>query len=195
MLHLYGKTVRDGITMDLGQPLPSRDRNRRSERHVLVVDDDPDVRRLTRIALRAHGMPDPAVASDGGEALQMLRARGLPESADPATNPSLIILDLQLPKMHGLEVIRQIRLRPEGLAVPVVVFSSRAYSDASAKALAAGASEYVRKPVDFHDFVATVQAICDRWLPPVENHPSRDPMPATQSADGHRTRESCFGSR
>ncbi|QCO18036.1 DNA-binding response regulator (plasmid) [Azospirillum brasilense] len=112
---------------------------------VLVVDDEPPIRRFLRTTLSAQGY-DIAEAEDGAGALEAVRRRP----------PDLLVLDLGLPGIGGLEVIR--RLRADGVAAPIIVLSSRADEAGKVEALDLGADDYVTKPFGMEELLARIRA-------------------------------------
>ncbi|MDQ2104222.1 response regulator [Azospirillum isscasi] len=112
---------------------------------VLVVDDEPPIRRFLRTTLSAQGY-DIAEAEDGAKALEEVRRRP----------PDLLVLDLGLPGVGGLEVIR--RLRGDGVATPIIVLSSRADEAGKVEALDLGADDYVTKPFGMDELLARIRA-------------------------------------
>jgi two-component system response regulator len=129
--------------------------------HVLLVEDDEDHVFLVRRALRdLEGVSvSVTVASNGEEALEeLLRAR-----FDPGSLPQLVLLDLRIPRVGGLEVLRRIRADTVLQALPVVVLTSSERDDDREEALRLGATWYVCKPVEGARFRAEVQQLGDRW--------------------------------
>jgi len=132
---------------------------------ILLVEDNPDE---TELALRALRRGDPApstfVAADGAQALDFLFARG--EFAHRATQapPRLVLLDLMLPKVNGLEVLRRIRASAETSKIPVVMLTSSQEERDVADAYAGGANSYIVKPLHFETFVRCIATIRDYWL-------------------------------
>lgn len=126
---------------------------------VLLVEDNPDDELLTTRSLRKAGIPvEVTVVRDGVEAIAFL------DNATAETLPDLVLLDLKLPKVNGLEVLKKIRDKELTRLLPVVVFtSSNEEQDIHDVYLLLGNS-YVRKPVDFHEFSDSVQQICRYWL-------------------------------
>lgn len=122
---------------------------------MLLVEDDAEDAELFRAALAKPDELDIVVARDGQEALDRLAA-GPP--------PALVVLDLQLPRVHGLDVLRRLRANPALRAVPVVIFSSSSEPEDRAACAEAGANSYVRKPVDFDQFQRAVALIEAYWL-------------------------------
>jgi len=133
-----------------------------SERSILLVEDNPGDVRLTREALREA---DVAVAltdlPDGEQALEYLRRAGTP---DGAPRPDLILLDLNLPKRNGLEVLEEIKSDPALASTPVMMLTTSASARDVAGAYARGVNGYVVKPLDLDAFTALVQAINTFWF-------------------------------
>lgn len=131
---------------------------------ILLIEDNPDHEALTIRALKkAHVMNDIIVAHDGAEALELLGIDGKPERA-PMPVPQLVLLDLKLPKVDGLEVLRRLRATARTKLVPVVVLTS---SDEEADVVTSyrlGANSYVRKPVDFMEFLEATRQLGLYWL-------------------------------
>ena len=100
------------------------------------------------------------MARDGAEALEHLFGNGTADQAPPA----LVLLDLQLPKIDGLEVLRRIRASERTRLVPVVILTSSRQEEDILAGYEAGANAYVRKPMDFADFVNAIGALCAFWL-------------------------------
>ncbi|MCB9800135.1 MAG: response regulator [Candidatus Omnitrophica bacterium] len=122
---------------------------------ILLVDDDPADVELTREALRdAKVLIRMDVASDGEEALQYLAGN----------KPSLILLDLNLPKKDGREVLAEIKKNPELMRIPVIVLTTSDQDVDVCKSYGLGANAYVTKPVGFEDFRSVVRHIEDFWF-------------------------------
>jgi two-component system, chemotaxis family, response regulator Rcp1 len=138
---------------------------------ILLVEDNPGDVRLTREALEeAKVRNNLHVVDDGVKALQFLRREG--EYAG-ATRPDLILLDLNLPRMGGREVLMEIKADPNLLQIPVVVLTSSEAEQDIVKAYELHANCYITKPVNLDRFIAVVKSIEDFWftivrLPPVE---------------------------
>jgi two-component system, response regulator len=132
---------------------------------ILLVEDNPDDVDLTLRALRKEGMTaEVAVVSDGPEALDYLLCRGRYEGRDPERRPAVVLLDLKLPGLHGLDVLARLRADRRTSLLPVVVLtSSREESDVSAS-YALGANSYICKPVDFDRFRESIRQIGTYWL-------------------------------
>ena len=132
---------------------------------ILLVDDDPNDEELARIALQHTRVPHLlCVAHDGPEALDWLFNRGAFSARDPSVLPRLILLDLKLPKMNGLEVLEQIRRNPVTKLLPVVVFTSSLEEKDLHDSYRLGANAYVRKPVDFAEYKKLIAEVGTFWL-------------------------------
>jgi two-component system, response regulator len=132
-----------------------------TSRSILLVEDNPDDEALTLRALKKNNILNEVhVARDGAEALRFL----FPEDAAEVTLPGLILLDLKLPKVDGLEVLRRVRADQRTLIVPVVVLTSSRQDDDVLAAYLGGANSYVRKPIKFAEFAAAVRTLGMFWL-------------------------------
>ena len=130
-----------------------------TNRPILLVEDNPDDELLTLRALKKNKILNQVtVAHDGAEALEQLFA-----SSD-VTPPGLILLDLKLPKIDGLEVLRRIRADKRTEVIPVVVLTSSKLEDDILASYRCGANAYVRKPVKFSEFAEAVSALGIFWL-------------------------------
>jgi CheY-like chemotaxis protein len=144
---------------------------------ILLIEDNPDDRDLTVRALRKNNIVNPvACATDGAEALTML----LGDDRGDQGNPTLILLDLNLPKVDGLEVLRRIRADRRTRVVPVLVLTSSREESDIRTAYDLGANGYIRKPVVFSEFNEAVRAVGQFWL--LLNQPPPDPQPLTRSS-------------
>jgi two-component system response regulator len=132
---------------------------------VLLVEDNPDHVALALRALKKSGMAwHVVVARDGVEALACLLGPGSAGSAGPEELPALVLLDLKLPRVDGLEVLRRIRSEVRTRLLPVVVLSSSDEERDVVVAYSLGATSYVRKPLDFDAFVEAMRQIGGYWL-------------------------------
>ncbi len=137
---------------------------------ILLVEDNPDDEALTMRSLRKSNIVnDVVVARDGAEALDFLFSRGAYAGRDGKRMPELILLDLKLPKVDGLEVLKQIRSNPKTSLLPVVILTSSDEDRDLVDSYKLGANSYVRKPVDFVQFAEAVRQLELYWL--VINHP------------------------
>ncbi len=132
---------------------------------ILLIEDNPDDEALTLRAFERNSIRNPVVVKrDGAAALDFLLARGADAERDPAELPLVVLLDLKLPKVGGLEVLRQVRADPVTRIVPVVVLTSSREEQDLVESYEIGANSYVRKPVDFQEFVAAVRSLGLYWL-------------------------------
>jgi two-component system response regulator len=136
-----------------------------SSKDILLVEDNPDDVTLTlRAFKRSHVMNTITVARDGIEALDFLFARGAYEDRAGAPLPTLIILDLKLPKLDGLGVLKALRADRRTRLLPVVILTSSKEEQDLISGYSLGANSYVRKPVDFAEFVEAVKVLGIYWL-------------------------------
>jgi two-component system response regulator len=132
---------------------------------ILLVEDNPDHQELTLMTLAENNvLNEIVVANDGLEALEYLFATGRYADRDARDVPALILLDLKLPKLSGIEVLRRIRDDDRTRYVPVVILTSSSEEEDIVASLHNGANSYVRKPVDFGRFVEQVQRLQVYWL-------------------------------
>ena len=136
-----------------------------SEKDILLIEDNLDDVELTRIAFTEAGIAHRLmVVSDGAAALDYLFARGPYADRDPLDLPSIILLDLNLPKVDGREVLQAIRDNLTTKTLPVVVLTTSAEPFDVEASYALGANSYIQKPVDFEQFVGAVKQIGLYWL-------------------------------
>jgi two-component system, response regulator len=141
---------------------------------ILLVEDNPDDVELAIHALRREQLiNDITVARDGEEALDFIFCRGQYAHRSPQQPPRLILLDLKLPKVDGLEVLRVIKSDPRSKAIPVVVMTSSSEERDLVESYKLGVNAYVQKPVDFEQFRGVVKELGLFWLvinrpPPAE---------------------------
>jgi len=132
---------------------------------ILLVDDSADDVELTIRAFQRNGIANEViVASDGEEALELLFATGKFKDRQPADNPTLVLLDLKLPKLMGLDVLKQIRADERTRRLPVVVLTSSNEDCDISQSYDLGANSFVRKPVDFSQFVEAARQLGRYWL-------------------------------
>ncbi len=137
---------------------------------ILLVEDNPDDVELTRIAFdEAKIANNLVVVGDGAEALDYLFARGAHAGRDPSDLPSIVLLDLNLPKVDGREVLQAIRANEATRTLPVVVLTTSTEPFDVEASYALGVNSYIQKPVDFEQFVWAVKQVGLYWL--VLNHP------------------------
>ena len=144
---------------------------------ILLVEDHPDDEELTIRALTKNNiMNEVVVARDGVEALEYLFGTGAHAGRDMNVMPQIILLDLKLPKIDGLEVLRRLRADDRTKFLPVVVLTSSKEEQDIVKSYQLGANSYVRKPVDFQEFTQAVQNLGLYWLILNEAAPERVPV-------------------
>jgi two-component system response regulator len=132
---------------------------------ILLVEDSSTDEELTLRALRKSNIANPVVvARDGAAALDYLFFRGLHAERDPNEVPQVILLDLNLPKIDGLEVLRQIRADARTKLLPVVILTSSSEDRDLVRSYTSGANSYVVKPVDFTQFAEAVRQLGIYWL-------------------------------
>ena len=132
---------------------------------VLLIEDNLDDVELTRLAFGEAGIAHPlVVASDGALALDWLHARGIHAGRDASELPALILLDLNLPKLDGREVLQAIRADPATRQLPVVALSSSGEPVDIDASFASGADSYLQKPVDFGRFIEEMKRLRAQWL-------------------------------
>lgn len=130
---------------------------------ILIVEDDPRDVELTLAALEEYNLTNEVVvARDGQEALDYLYCRGA-FSARTSDNPAVLLLDLKLPKIDGLEVLQQIKSDDHLKMIPVVVLTSSHEEKDMIRSYRLGVNAYVVKPVDFHEFVNAVKELGIFW--------------------------------
>ncbi len=136
---------------------------------ILLVEDNPDDVALTLRALKKNNISNKiVVAYDGVEALDYLFQTG-PHAGHITIQPQLILLDLKLPKLDGFEVLKKVRADPRTRSLPVVILTSSKEQQDIAEGYGLGANSYIRKPVDFEQFVEAVRQLGLYWLVLNEN--------------------------
>jgi CheY-like chemotaxis protein len=142
---------------------------------ILLVEDNLDDEALTLRALKKNNIHNEVVvAHDGVEALDYLFGTGIHAGRDLSVMPQLILLDLKLPKVDGLEVLRRLRSDARTRLLPVVILTSSTEEEDRIAGYGLGANSYVRKPVDFAQFIEAVRQLGLYWL--ILNEPVPMPM-------------------
>ena len=132
---------------------------------ILLVEDNPDDELLTLRALKQGNVVNKVVVMrDGVEALDYLFGAGSHESRDVSDLPQVVLLDLKLPKIDGLEVLQRVREDPRTKLLPVVILTSSKEEQDMIRGYSLGANSYIRKPVDFAQFVEAVHQLKLYWL-------------------------------
>ena len=159
----------------------------KDEIEILLVEDDPDDLELAMHALNdEHICNRIQVARDGEEALDFLFCRGPHSRRDPECHPKLVLLDLKLPKVDGLEVLEQIRSNPRTRALPVVILTSSKQEQDMVQGYRLGVNSYIQKPVDFDQFRSTIKRLGYYWL--VVNQPPPEPAFEGGTRDASQSR-------
>ena len=156
-----------------------------SLKRLLLVEDSPRDAELALDALAENHLANEVVhVRDGAEALDYLHRRG-PFAARPAGEPAVVLLDLKMPKVDGLEVLRQMKSDPQLKLIPVVVMTSSREEGDVLRSYELGVNAYVVKPVRFQEFVDAVKQVGGFWAvinePPPERLPNRRPDPTRSS--------------
>jgi two-component system response regulator len=136
-----------------------------SEKMILLVEDSADDEELTTRALRQAKIANEiVVARDGAEALDFLFGEGAYAGRDVSRTPAVVLLDLKLPKLSGLDVLNRLRADPRTKLIPTVILTSSSEEEDMLKSYQLGANSYVRKPVDFGQFAQAVSQLGIYWL-------------------------------
>jgi two-component system response regulator len=132
---------------------------------ILLVEDNPDDEALALRALAKNNIQsEVVVAHNGVEALDFLFGTGLYAGRDLSVQPRVILLDLKIPKINGLEVLRCLRAKPRTRLIPVVILTSSNEEKDIVEGYGLGANSYIRKPVNFSEFVDAVRHLGLYWL-------------------------------
>jgi two-component system, response regulator len=140
---------------------------------ILLAEDNPDDVLLTRRAFSKNGFDNPIIAVPDGEAC----LAALLPAAGPAVQPALVLLDINLPKVGGLEVLDRLRADPRTRTVPVVILTTSREQRDVLEGYRLGANSYVCKPVSFTTFVAVVRTLATYWLRVNEPRPHTGAAP------------------
>jgi CheY-like chemotaxis protein len=138
---------------------------RASHKVILLVEDNPDDEALALRALKRHHIGNEiVVAHDGVEALDYLFGTGKYTGRDVANKPSVVLLDLKLPRVDGLEVLRRLRAEPNTKFLPVVILTTSSEEQDLLNSYSLGCNSYIRKPVDFIQFSEAIRQLGMYWL-------------------------------
>ncbi len=144
-------------------------------RKIVLVEDSPDDADLTVLSLKQSGLLNDVVTlEDGAQAVEYLFCRGRFADRDPADTPALILLDIKLPLLDGIEVLRQLRANPQTRLIPVVMLTTSREDIDLVRAYENGANAYVRKPVNFTEFGEAVRKLGMFWLLLNEPPPTKE---------------------
>jgi two-component system response regulator len=136
-----------------------------ADKMILLVEDNPDDEALTLRAFKKNNIGNQVfVVRDGAEALDFLFCTGAYADRDPRDKPQVILLDLKLPKVDGLEVLRRLRADERTRLLPIVILTSSNEEQDLIEGYRNGANSYVRKPVDFNQFLDAVRQLGLYWL-------------------------------
>jgi CheY-like chemotaxis protein len=139
--------------------------DRSNHKAILLVEDNPDDEALAIRALKRHHIGNEiVVARDGVEALDYLFGTGKYADRDIANKPSVVLLDLKLPRIDGLEVLRRVRSDPRTQFLPVVVLTTSSEEGDILDSYSLGCNSYIRKPVDFLQFSEAIRQLGMYWL-------------------------------
>ncbi|MDP3170005.1 MAG: response regulator [Polaromonas sp.] len=131
---------------------------------MLVVEDNPDHLELTLTTLEANGVfHHIVVARDGQQALDYLFGEGLYSDRNPDEQPELVLLDLNMPRMNGLQVLQRMRNDPRTFFVPVVLLTSASEQSDAVRELKGGLNSYISKPLDYQEFEARLAEVREYW--------------------------------
>ena len=136
-----------------------------NDKSILLVEDNPDDEELTLRALKKNNiLNDVNVVRDGAEALDYLFCQGAYAGGGVCPHPAVILLDLKLPKIEGLEVLKRLRADERTRLLPVVILTSSKEEQDLVNGYRFGANSYIRKPVDFEKFIEAVRQLGLYWL-------------------------------
>jgi len=133
--------------------------------YIVLIEDNPDDEMLTVRALKKNNVNNELIVlRDGAEAMDFFFAGGRFKDRDRNHTPALILLDLKLPKITGLELLEKLRAEPSIQMVPIVILTTSNEAQDVRTGYRLGANSYIRKPVDFNEFSAAIRRIVDYWL-------------------------------
>ncbi|MBS1810056.1 MAG: response regulator [Acidobacteria bacterium] len=136
-----------------------------SEVEILLVEDNPNDVKLTLHAFKQHGLANRiTVVRDGEEALDFIFRTGTFAHRNQQETPKVILLDLKLPKIDGLEVLKQVKANPETKMIPIIVLTTSKVESDIIESYQLGVNSYIVKPVDFEQFVEAIRTLGMYWL-------------------------------
>lgn len=152
---------------------------------ILLVEDNPDDEFLVLRALRKHKVTNHVhVVRDGEEALDFIFSRGAYENSNARDNLKLVLLDVKLPKVSGLEVLAEIKQHPDTRHLPVVLLTSSRMQEEMLRAYVGGANSFLQKPVDFDHFDELIRHVGYYWVH-INQHPEQITLVADISSEGN----------
>ena len=136
-----------------------------NEIQILLVEDNPNDAELTLRALKKNNLANKIIhVTDGAEALDFVFCKGMFSDREKCVNPKLIILDLKLPKVDGLEVLKILKENPQTMSIPVVILTSSNEERDLIESYKLGVNSYIVKPVEFDKFAASIKDLGFYWL-------------------------------
>lgn len=136
-----------------------------NKKTLLLVEDNPDDEELIQLALKNFNIANEiVVVHDGAEALDYLFGEGKFAGRNPADRPLVVLLDIKLPKLSGLEVLQRLRADPRTRYIPVVILTSSSEEEDKLASYRLGANSFVRKPIEFQQFSEAVRQLGVYWL-------------------------------
>jgi CheY-like chemotaxis protein len=153
-----------------------------------LAEDNPDDVLLVRLAFKKAGFTNQIIAVDDGlQVIQYLKGEGIFADREECPLPRVLLLDLNMPKLNGLDVLSWIRRQPEHLALPVIMLTTSYYGPEINRAYELGANSFLTKPTDFREFISIVKQMAEFWLgatrlPEPGAHSPADPTPAAAPA-------------
>ena len=173
-------------------------------KNILLAEDTPDDVFLIRSAFKKSGFQDPIyVVSNGEQVLQYLKGEGVYADRDRYPVPHILLLDLNMPRLNGFEVLTWIRSRPEWMCLPIIVLTTSFYGPEIKRAYDLGANSFITKPPDFSHLIASLKEVGQHWLRrailpepgPFVPVPARESRASTKSVRARRTKSSRTGRR
>jgi two-component system, response regulator len=135
------------------------------DKYTLLVEDNPDEVVLTKLAFKKGQIPHHlVVVCDGQEALDYIFCRNSYAARNPDEKPAIILLDLKLPLVSGMDVLKEIKANDSTCSIPVIILTSSNEYDDEYESCRLGANDYCRKPTGFSEFIRVIQGIRSRWL-------------------------------
>ena len=132
---------------------------------LLLVEDNPADQNLTKRSIKKHMLNcDLRIVADGESAMDYLRHHGVYVSLDDSPKPDIIVLDLNMPKMDGRQVIQEMKSNPELANIPIIVFTTSSYKKDISESYKLGCNSFITKPANAHEFMNVIKEICSYWF-------------------------------